>query len=470
MKKIFTLKNDAEKIGTFFSKRALIIIFLFISAGIYSLIHAQGINDMGSLKEDIGFNLSDYHVLYVGLTPTDSLEAGRMDGSFTLSLDTITTWGDYSISVRFDNWSGTDSIIDCRNGGGFAVDEEVSFTFNELHHCWIETAVYDETYSVYIQTEGMTEPVKIAADYAYRKTSISELAFWSSLYNPSHNNNDLAVSNLNIVNKVGVIPIADSVNATLSLLSLSNGHLSPLFSPDSTSYTAISDYGTTSVEVTAVPNIEGASITGTGTVDVSSGSGTATITVTALDGTTTKVYSVEITVRQTPSDNANLASLTVAGSSLVPAFDPEVIKYKSTVPYETTSVNVSAEPADTNANVSGTGSVDVSSETGGTATVTVTAEDGSTTKTYTVEIIKDHSAVTQISESEIRITPNPTNDLFHIALNGIFEYKVYNLSGMLITNGIANNNYTFGHELNQGTYILKISRDNQLGTYKLIKL
>lgn len=463
MKKFFTLSEDMIKNISSKMKGTLIILILTVTSGMYT--YAQPASDTMGLCDDIfGYNLGGYHIVYVGLTPSDYDTNATIDALFYLAADTVLEYGDFSIGVRF-----TGGTIDARNATTYQADTSISYVFGQLYHCWIETAVYDETYNVYIQTEGMDSPAKLATDYGYRLTGISELDVWGTAHNSQSDPSPLEISNLSIVNAVGIIPIIDSTDAALSALSISNGQLSPVFSSLTTDYTVTCDYGTTSVVVTATPNTDGATVTGDGTIDVSSGSGTATITVTALDGTTTKEYTIDITVNQTPSDNANLASLSVDAGSLVPAFDPETTEYNVAVPEGTTTVNISAETADTNATVSGTGGVDVSGGSG-TGYVIVTAEDGSTKKTYTVNIVVGGSAITQISESEIQLVPNPSNGLFHVTLKGTFEYKVYNLSGMMIINGTANDNCTLGDELDQGTYILEVSRDNQLGTYKLIKL
>ena len=52
-----------------------------------------------------------------------------------------------------------------------------------------------------------------------------------------------------------------------------------------------------------------------------------------------------------PSNNNRLASLTVKGVELSPAFDPEEKKYTATVPFETEKLEVEAVPADEKAAV-----------------------------------------------------------------------------------------------------------------------
>ena len=80
--------------------------------------------------------------------------------------------------------------------------------------------------------------------------------------------------------------------ATLDNITLSNGILNTSFNPATDTYTATIPEGITTVSPTAIPTIDGATVTGTGAVDMSSGSGTSTITVTALDGTSQKTYTI----------------------------------------------------------------------------------------------------------------------------------------------------------------------------------
>ncbi len=87
---------------------------------------------------------------------------------------------------------------------------------------------------------------------------------------------------------------ADAANADLSNITLSAGTLT--FDAATTSYNVQLPGETTSVTATATAAMEDVKVTGAGAVDVSSGSGVSTITVTALDGTTTKTYSINYSV------------------------------------------------------------------------------------------------------------------------------------------------------------------------------
>lgn len=90
---------------------------------------------------------------------------------------------------------------------------------------------------------------------------------------------------------------ADATNADLASITLSAGTLA--FNPATTEYDVELPKGTTSVTATATASLEDVKVTGTGAVDVSSGASLSTITVTALDGTTTKTYTVNYMIDNT---------------------------------------------------------------------------------------------------------------------------------------------------------------------------
>jgi alpha-D-xyloside xylohydrolase len=172
-----------------------------------------------------------------------------------------------------------------------------------------------------------------------------------------------------------------STVATLDNITLNAGSLSPAFSSSTISYTAALPVGTTTVTPTAIVSVDGELVSGTGAVDVSSGSGKSTITVTALDGTTTKTYTINYTVLA-KSNDATLSALTTSVGTLSPAFNPSVTSYTVSLPIGTTTVTPTATKKDSKASVSGDGQVTLVNGKG-TSTIVVTAEDN-TTKTYTL--------------------------------------------------------------------------------------
>jgi hypothetical protein len=213
MKKCSTLIRFQKKIRN-------LLLCSFAMIGLFFLglnANAQGINSMGYITKTAGYNLSGYHIVYAKLRPTNGDGSGKIDGVFTLSADSIVAWTDYSIAVRTSNWGTKAPNFDVRNGGSMTADQTVPFEFDKNYHIWIETAVFDKKYSVYLLAEGMTEPIKIASEYSYRKTDIAELKVWTSLYNPAENKNELVIENFSIVDAVGKIPGGSAVSQLATL-------------------------------------------------------------------------------------------------------------------------------------------------------------------------------------------------------------------------------------------------------------
>lgn len=83
-------------------------------------------------------------------------------------------------------------------------------------------------------------------------------------------------------------------DASLANIALPSGDLN--FSTNVFSYNVLLPDTTQTISLTAIPTVPDAIVSGTENVDVSSGEGVSTIVVTALDGTTTKTYTINYTV------------------------------------------------------------------------------------------------------------------------------------------------------------------------------
>ncbi|HKJ44132.1 MAG TPA: LamG-like jellyroll fold domain-containing protein, partial [Sunxiuqinia sp.] len=85
-----------------------------------------------------------------------------------------------------------------------------------------------------------------------------------------------------------------SSDASLSDIQLSSGAVDPLFDKDTTEYTAIVPVGTTSVDVTGVPNYPEATVEGGGAITLTGGMATVNLKVTSKDASATETYTVNI--------------------------------------------------------------------------------------------------------------------------------------------------------------------------------
>jgi gliding motility-associated-like protein len=229
-----------------------------------------------------------------------------------------------------------------------------------------------------------------------------------------------------------VIVTRISDNANLAWINL-NGltyTLTPDFSPEITSYTANVNPGITSIRITpttiyptATLTVNGMPVTsGTASsaIPLSEGSNTITIFVTALDGITTNTYTV--TVTRAPSNNANLAWLSMSEGPLSPGFAAATTSYTASVTNATTSIRATPFTGDAAATVKVNG-ITVSSGTASAAiplsvgpniiTLIGTAQDGVTTKTYTVTVTRAPSSIANLSS--IQLSSGTLSPVFAVA-------------------------------------------------------
>jgi hypothetical protein len=195
-------------------------------------------------------------------------------------------------------------------------------------------------------------------------------------------------------------------DASLAVLSLSSGTISPTFDNSTLDYTAAVENSVASIAVTATPSSSTAKVAATmnsATIDLAKVSLSVAenpikILVTAEDGSTTKTYTLKITrASSSSSTDASLASLSLSNVTLSPSFDPATTSYSASAAKTTASMTVAATANSTGAKVSATkdgAAYTLGQDTAlsvGTSViiVTVTAADGKTTKAYTVTITRD---------------------------------------------------------------------------------
>ena len=208
--------NNGKLISRVLSIKKNIALFLtLVIIGIPTILNAQmEVNSTGMLADSLGADLDGVHILFVSLTPLNS-GGTDIDASFTLSNGPISVWDDYSISVRFNNHQ--DEFIDARDGGAFNADTQIVLVFNQLYYLWLEIDVPNKKYSVHLDdTEGLSDPIKLASGYAFRKSDIDKLKIWSVLIQGS---NHLDISRLALVNAVGQFPGEETDVQTIESIS-----------------------------------------------------------------------------------------------------------------------------------------------------------------------------------------------------------------------------------------------------------
>lgn len=109
-------------------------------------------------------------------------------------------------------------------------------------------------------------------------------------------------------------------------------------------------------------------------------------------GSATVSIKTQAEIEASYSKNNNLASLSVEGATLSPAFNQNTTEYKVELEPDVTSINVSASAADAKATITGTGQREVT-EGDNNIEVKVTAENGSV-KTYTIKAtVKEYDPI-----------------------------------------------------------------------------
>ena len=209
MKKTFTKKTKFLS-GVLTLKKKIVLLLIMVIMGTGSLLHAQDVKASGFLYDSLGKDLDGLHLVFVSLTPIDSAEAsGTIDADFALAEGEVENWSDCSVMIRFVNKTAPYIDVFDSNIGDFNTEDVTQLIkYHMLYYFWIEVNVPTQTYTVYVDTtKGISDPVKIATDYSFRKKPVSKLDMWSSIHgNPG---NFLRVHELKLVETVGEIPGVD---------------------------------------------------------------------------------------------------------------------------------------------------------------------------------------------------------------------------------------------------------------------
>lgn len=197
------------------------------------------------------------------------------------------------------------------------------------------------------------------------------------------------------------------VTANLTTLGISSGSLSPAFAPDTLAYNAPKvPYGTTSVTVTAtaadptsVIKVNGTVMTGgQSTVNLNVGSNTINVLVTAIDGVTTKTYTITVIREQ----GAILTGLTISSGTLTPNFSSDQLSYTTqNVGYDTTSVTVTPTTSVAGTTITVAGNAATSSQPStvnlnvGSNIINIVVTNGGASQTYTITVVRASSPYLQ---------------------------------------------------------------------------
>lgn len=195
-------------------------------------------------------------------------------------------------------------------------------------------------------------------------------------------------------------------SADLKSLRLTNGTLSPSFNKGVYEYTAVVENSVSSVGVIPVAEDVNAKIEVNGKklpsgatspyISLDEGGNVIHVTVTDTKGNE-NTYVIMIT-RKYSKNNVNLSSLTVTNGTFSPKFDPEIYAYSVKVPRNIEEVRIKFEAQNEKAKIevngieykSGQQTDKIKLDLGAnTIAVKVIAEDGKTTTNYVLSIIRD---------------------------------------------------------------------------------
>ncbi|MBF0430621.1 MAG: cadherin-like beta sandwich domain-containing protein [Fibrobacteria bacterium] len=268
--------------------------------------------------------------------------------------------------------------------------------------------------------------------------------------------------------------------ADLDSLLLTEGTLSPTYSKDVLEYTATVSNNVEMLTVTAKPTEPSASISinsdasGSRSRDVALNYGTNTINVEVIapDGNANKVYSVIVT--RALSTDASLNGLELsAGSSLSPAFRPDLYNYTMNVANTTTSTTVTATLNDSNATMDLDGTVIKS----GIATdpislivgenslvVTVIAQDENTSLRYTVTVTRPSN---NANLSGLSVSPGTMTPTFNTATTNYNLSVPYSNNSVDVTATLEDSTATL--QINNATAVSgQVFTINNLGNWNTV--
>lgn len=202
-----------------------------------------------------------------------------------------------------------------------------------------------------------------------------------------------------------------STNNDLSSLSLSTGNLSPVFSNNITSYSAIID--ASAVTINARASSSYAKISGIGKVNLNYGSNTYRVVVTSESGTT-KTYNINIVrpnnTNNNTSDTSNtdnntatlssnnyLSNITLSNGNI--NFNKNITEYNIIVDYQVSNIEVIATAEDSKSKIEITGNTNL--EIGNNIIeIKVIAEDNST-RIYKINVEKKDESYVLSSNNNI---------------------------------------------------------------------
>ncbi|MDR0968951.1 MAG: cadherin-like beta sandwich domain-containing protein, partial [Lentimicrobiaceae bacterium] len=306
----------------------------------------------------------------------------------------------FEVNVSFvdeDGWTST---------GDYSIDiyrqlNEATLSSLTASPAVLSPAFASDTYTYYDTVPYATSSVTLAATTTDANASIAAADLGAKALSVGLNQFTVTgIAEDSSYTQVYTVNIYRQLNddASLSGLTAAPATLSPAFSSDTYTYYDTVPYATSSVTLAATATDANATITATdlGSKTLSVGANQFTVTATSQDGSHTQTYTVNIYRK---SNDASLSSLIASPFDFTEQVTFGFNDVQGSVPYDTTSITLSATTRDPNASIT---AADLGVKTlphvgGNSFTITVTAEDTSYTIVYTVHIYRQQNDIASLS-------------------------------------------------------------------------
>lgn len=257
------------------------------------------------------------------------------------------------------------------------------------------------------------------------------------------------------------------LHPTLSTLTVDKGTLTPIFDPETKTYYVTLPTEESYVNINAETTNSDNKITGgVGEFNIPCGTSTHNIVITSKIGLV-EIYKIEF--YRPPSSYKYLKSILIDDKE-IEGFTPTKTTYNVTVPYDSTTINLTALAGRGSQQILGTGEKNTTSGNN-TYIITVISEDGQYTTDYVVNIFREHSSLLKsLSFDDYALEPtfDPETNSYSITIMSTAlslspkittydEEATYTLSG-------------FGYIKQSQTATIKVTEPNSSPTTYTVKI
>ena len=357
-------------------------------------IDGQTVNNFSSTKEEYILDNVSNSKTSIDITAVLSDSKASITGTGTKNLNV----GDneFKITVTAEDKTSRDYIIKVRrlsNNANLATLNVTSDPQGTLTPNFTPTFYNYYTYTYDSKVNSINISATLEDSNAQIISGIKE-------YSSSDSEANIVTTAEDGTTKTYVIKFSRNKSSDNSLKSLSidDYNLNETFTPSQTLYTATVPGTVSEININAIANDSKATVSGTGKYTLNYGTNTIQVRVTA-ENTATKDYT--ITVTRSKKDISTLKDLQINGVT-IKDFNENKLSYTlDDVPFTTTRLDINGIAKDDDATVEGNKTVDL--KTGlNTFDVIVTAQDGTTKTKYTINVTREKSSNTSLSNLSLK--------------------------------------------------------------------